>query len=326
METNRDISNAEWIVLRIILNHSPIGSRDIIRILNEKHHWSTATVKTFLARLVKKNAIGYTAEKNAFFYYPLVTEMSYVKSETKAFFAKIYGGSIVHETEHFRFSGDGSKEYLDSIATILESNYVRIANDLEYTQTSKQPVYIHSSLKLLHSALGFENGPSWMTTGSFWEILHVAPENVFVSTSPKWAVLHSFAQLLMHRLNPNAPFWLVQGISVYEANWLSFDQLKNAITIEQNQLNAYSVYRVPTIFNIFKDQRGYELTYTVIQYIVEKYGKDALRMYLKSPELLRDIFKCSEVEFWESWVQFVKSRYLTDGFKDESMRGNHDDL
>ncbi|MFA5381482.1 MAG: BlaI/MecI/CopY family transcriptional regulator, partial [Candidatus Izemoplasmatales bacterium] len=165
MENNPVITNAEWIILRILLNKSPLGSRDILASVQKSNQWSSATVKTFLARLVLKKAISYHKDKNAFLYYPLVTEMMYVRNETKSFFAKIYGGTITYESNHFQFFGSDCLAFVINLANALEANYSRISADFAYQQTQKQMVYIHSSLKVMHSALGYENGPDWMTAG-----------------------------------------------------------------------------------------------------------------------------------------------------------------
>lgn len=310
MNNQITITNSEWIILRVLLTNSPLGSGEIASILKEEYNWSNTTVKTFLSRLVSKKVIAYHTEKNAFRYFPLVTEMDYVRNETKSFYSNLYGGSVIYETEHFQFSGAGSKDFMIKLAALLEDNFDRITKDFAYSQKRKQSVYIHSSLKLLHSALGFEKGPDWMTAGWSWEIIHIAPEEAFSEGASARAALHVYSQLLMKYLNPNAPFWLVQGISVYEANWLTYDQIKKAITIEFSQLDEFSVYRVPTNLYLFEKQRGFEITYTVIEYIVAIYGKEAMLQFLKTPENLRSIFKLSEHDFWNSWKESIRTRYI----------------
>jgi len=310
MENNPVITNAEWIILRILLNKSPLGSRDILASVQKSNQWSSATVKTFLARLVLKKAISYHKDKNAFLYYPLVTEMMYVRNETKSFFAKIYGGTITYESNHFQFFGSDSLAFVINLANALEANYSRISADFAYQQTQKQMVYIHSSLKVMHSALGYENGPDWMTAGWFWEILHVAPEATFKNFPPETSVSHVFTQLIMHYLNPYAPFWLVQGMAVYESGWLTHERIKEAMVLKKDQLDTYLVLRIPTEYQAFYQQNGYEIACTVILFIENKYGKDRLLAFLKSPESLRNIFGCSETLFWTSWVEFVRRTYF----------------
>jgi len=310
MKTQQGITNSEWVLLRILLTKNPLGSREIFASVPKSYAWSMATVKTFLSRLVEKKVIGYKEEKNAFLYYPLVSEMAYVRNETKTFFARIYGGIKVHETEHFQFSGEGSKAFMIRLADALEENYPRITADLNYSHPHKHLVYVHSSFKVMQSALGYENGPEWMTAGWFWEILHVAPEETFQKSSYKAAILHVFTELLLHFVNPYAPFWLIEGMAVYEAQWLTPEAIRKAIRIEKDQLDLYSVFRVPTDYGLFRERHGYEITSTVILFIVKRYGPSHLQEFVRAPERMRDIFGCSEADFWTAWLDDVRQTYL----------------
>jgi len=312
METDRTITNSEWVLLRVLLTKSPLGSREIMANIPASYCWSTATVKTFLSRLVVKKVISYRIEKNAFLYYPLITEMAYVRNETKSFFARIYGASMIYESAHFQFSGQESKAFILRLSDALEDNYPRITADLSYQHPEKHLVYVHASFKAMQSALGYEHGPEWMTAGWFWEILHIAPEETFKQNSFEMATLHVFTQLLMHFVNPYAPFWLVEGMAVYEARWLTRKAIQKAMTIEKDQLDAYSIFRVPTDYAVFRQQRGYEMAYTIIEFIVDRYGKEKLQAYLRAPESLRAIFGCSEMVFWTVWLEFIRQRYLTE--------------
>jgi hypothetical protein len=112
------------------------------------------------------------------------------------------------------------------------------------------------------------------------------------------------------KFNPLAPFWLLQGVSAYESNWQTKESLVEAISSLKDQLNVNTILRISTDDEQFKAQYGYELTYTVIEYIVDCFGKKSLISYLKTPESLFSIFECSEEQFWKSWLYFVRERYL----------------
>ncbi|MBU1144754.1 MAG: BlaI/MecI/CopY family transcriptional regulator [Firmicutes bacterium] len=309
MEKHYEITNSEWAVMRILLSKSPRGSKEIISILKEQNNWSSATVKTFLSRLVSKKVIGYETVKNSFLYYPLVTEMTYVRDEMKSFFSRIYGNTIHYETQHFQFSGYNNQNYIRPLALSLEEYYEKVSTDLSIQLKRKQIIYIYSTQKELHSALGYENGPSWLTAGQFWEIVHLTPKDNFTGSNLEFGAFHALTQLLIYYINPRAPFWLLQGISAFESNWLSFDAIKKSIIELGDDLNRYSVMQISSDDDLFRIQHGYELTYSMIEYIVSRFGKKALLSLLKTPERLRFIFECSEDDFWDSWVDFVKLRY-----------------
>ncbi|ETY73022.1 CopY/TcrY family copper transport repressor [Lactiplantibacillus fabifermentans] len=73
-QTQIEISDAEWEVMRVTWTLGSVTSSQMAEIMAEKMGWKTATVKTLLGRLIKKGALR--AEKNgrAFTYYPTVDE------------------------------------------------------------------------------------------------------------------------------------------------------------------------------------------------------------------------------------------------------------
>lgn len=312
MKEQFDITDSEWAVMRVLLDKHPIGSKEIISILSERKGWSSATVKTFLGRLVAKKIIGYKTEKNAYLYYPLISELKYIQNELKIFFEKLYGDSIIYETENFVFAGNGTNNFIEKLANSLESNYPRIAKDVGFEFSKKQMIYIHASLESLHSALGYENGPKWITSGWFWEIIHIAPEEMFENSSVSKSSLHVLVQLMLHNINENAPFWLKHGISVYEAGWKSFDQIKSSMIQIKDNLNLFMVYSLSANHDLFEKQKGFEITQTVIEYIVETFGKEYLREYLRNPEDIQGIFKCAQVDFWTDWIIFIHKKYINE--------------
>ncbi|MDD3865924.1 MAG: BlaI/MecI/CopY family transcriptional regulator [Candidatus Izemoplasmatales bacterium] len=312
MDNQYSITNSEWVIMRILLNKSPLGSKEIINQVQDQNNWSVATIKTFLSRLVSKNVIGYRKIKNAFIYFPTVTEMVYIRNEMRAFYSRLYGDVIHYETAHFQFSGQNDLEYAHHLGDMLEKYYLRVSRDLEIELTRKQIIYIYPTIKGLHSALGYEEGPSWLTAGWFWEIVHIAPKDSFTNIKPELIASHVFTQLLIHYINPRAPFWLWQGVSVYESGWLTFDKIKAAISILRKQIHPHLIFRISTDDDLFKNQYGYELTYTVIEFIVNRFGNSSLLQFIKAPEQMRFIFNMSEDEFWKVWIEFIQTRYINE--------------
>lgn len=310
MKRQYDITDSEWIILRVLLNESPLGSKKIVESVNVQNNWSVATVKTFLNRLVSKGVIAYRKNKNSFEYFPVVTEMEYVRNEMKSFYSKIYGETIHYETRNFQFAGHHDLEYVKYLGAKLEDYYEIVSNDLDVKIFTKQLIYIYPTLKGLHSALGYENGPQWLQAGWFWEIVHLAPKECNSRLKPEALAFHVFTQLLIHYINPRTPFWLLQGVSAYKSNWLTQSDIKTAITTLKDQLHVNSIFRISSDDEGFKAEYGYELTYTVIEYILSKYDNEKLALFIKNPGLLFSIFECSENQFWNSWLIFIKEKYL----------------
>lgn len=89
------ISDAEWDVMDVLWRRDPGGSipaADVIDAVAADRGWSPQTVKTLLARLVKKGALATTADGNRYLYRPRVGRDECVRRESRSFLARVFGG------------------------------------------------------------------------------------------------------------------------------------------------------------------------------------------------------------------------------------------
>lgn len=94
MNSNCRISDAEWLVMKVLWQESPLTASYIIENLKPSTNWSPKTIQTLISRLVKKGALAVNKESSLNQYYPLVLEEDCMKEETKSFLQKVYGGSL----------------------------------------------------------------------------------------------------------------------------------------------------------------------------------------------------------------------------------------
>lgn len=66
----RELSKAEWKVMRIVWQLHKAMAREIYTVACQRHSWSPATVKTLLKRLVDKGYLATTRVGNGFVYRP----------------------------------------------------------------------------------------------------------------------------------------------------------------------------------------------------------------------------------------------------------------
>lgn len=71
-----EISDAEWVVMRVIWTLGASTSKEIASILMSQKGWQVTTVKTFLSRLVKKGALQVEKGHPAFIYRSTITEQA----------------------------------------------------------------------------------------------------------------------------------------------------------------------------------------------------------------------------------------------------------
>ncbi|MDU1320695.1 MAG: BlaI/MecI/CopY family transcriptional regulator [Clostridium botulinum] len=114
------ISAAEWEVMKLLWKESPLTSEKIINSLTEKMDWSTQTVKTFITRLLKKEAIGFEKIGRAYNYYPLISEDECIKAENQSFLQKVYDGAVGMLFTRFLEEETLSEEEIEELEQILK--------------------------------------------------------------------------------------------------------------------------------------------------------------------------------------------------------------
>ncbi|WML33146.1 BlaI/MecI/CopY family transcriptional regulator [Clostridium sp. OS1-26] len=115
------ISAAEWEVMKLLWKSKTLTSEKIINSLSGKMNWSTQTIKTFITRLVKKEAIGFEKVGRTYNYYPLISEDECVKAENESFLEKVYDGAIGMLFTKFLEAESLSEKEIEELEQILKS-------------------------------------------------------------------------------------------------------------------------------------------------------------------------------------------------------------
>ena len=76
----KDLSAAEWKVMKIVWDLKKGMAREIYSIAGEEHGWSPPTVKTLLKRLVDKGYLKTTTVGNGFVYRPARSAISILRN------------------------------------------------------------------------------------------------------------------------------------------------------------------------------------------------------------------------------------------------------
>lgn len=118
MQTHISISESEWVVMKIIWDEPPKTLQDI---LSELKHtaWSSTTIQTYLARLVKKGALTTKRQGKGYLYYPAISESDCQLAESKSFLSRVYDGSLSQMVKGFVKSGNLSEDELSELKKLI---------------------------------------------------------------------------------------------------------------------------------------------------------------------------------------------------------------
>ena len=114
------ISESEWTVMKIIWSEPPKTLQDILGSL--KHTgWSTTTIQTYLARLVKKGALATERQGKRYLYYPAISERVCEIADSLTFQNRLYDGSLSQMVKGFVKSGSLSQEEWEELKNLIAS-------------------------------------------------------------------------------------------------------------------------------------------------------------------------------------------------------------
>ena len=114
------ISDAEWLVINVVWQESPITATKIVEHLLPETNWSPKTIHTLISRLVKKGALGVNKEASLFRYYPLISKNDCTREETKSFLQKVYGGSLHLLVANFVKNESVSPQEIEDLRRLLD--------------------------------------------------------------------------------------------------------------------------------------------------------------------------------------------------------------
>jgi len=104
----KDLSKAEWKVMKIVWELRKAMAREIYTIAGQQHAWTPATVKTILKRLVGKGYLSTTPVGNGFVYRPAHNPLETLQSAADTLLTNTVDGMtgplLAHMVEQTKLS------------------------------------------------------------------------------------------------------------------------------------------------------------------------------------------------------------------------------
>ena len=121
LEERKELSRAEWKVMKVVWELRKAMAREIYTIAGQEHSWAPATVKTILKRLVDKGYVTTTPVGNGFVYRPAQTALSALRSAADELLTNAIEGAtgplLAHMVERTALTG----EDLDTLQKLIEA-------------------------------------------------------------------------------------------------------------------------------------------------------------------------------------------------------------
>lgn len=113
------ISSAEWEVMNVIWNCSPLTAAEVFDSLPADHGWKQKTVNTFLARLDEKGVLKVTKRDGVNIYTPRLRREECVAAESESFLRRVFQGATGSLLLHFCEQQELSDEEINELQRLL---------------------------------------------------------------------------------------------------------------------------------------------------------------------------------------------------------------
>ena len=228
-------------------------------------------------------------------------------------------------TDHFVISYQGIyKEEAQDIADKLEENYDRIRTNLNDPDHDTIRVFVHAlqadfnnGTGLLNSnANGVSRGPNefhllwtnWFNSifpsdpvkTAVHEFTHCVQLNILIKEAQRdWGNTdnRNFEKAFEEKFINEYPQWFWEALCDYEAS------IVNKLSIK------YGMSKNVTLRELNNSNQIYNVGYTIIDYIVEKWGKEKLPILITSYVDIQTVLGVSESDFEKGWVHFTNEKY-----------------
>lgn len=205
---------------------------------------------------------------------------------------------------------DQSKVHQDLFKK-LQDNVEQLNKKYKHVPSSKITIEIYPDLPTFHQAMGEYDAPNWFmgtmenNTLKIVSPLNPGPEHTYESILK--STVHLYAMWLIRDINPAAPKWIRQGIGGYESKQMSPDFIKSSIAevIEQGRIPYFDELNNDTWD--FGTMKGFQLSYSIVEFIILKYGIGDLNKLVRNLDGFQEILHCSETELYEQWVEYLKN-------------------
>ena len=114
------ISDAEWVVMRIIWQQAPVTTNQVVAALASKSDWKPKTIHTLLSRLVQKGALEFERKGREYLFRPLVTARDCEHHAARSFLGRFFGGELAPFLSRFVEDEKLSPAEIEELKRILD--------------------------------------------------------------------------------------------------------------------------------------------------------------------------------------------------------------
>ncbi len=215
----------------------------------------------------------------------------------------------MEETEHYTiYYPEGEQISASYVGGVLEDHLGKVIQDLGYQPQEKIKVIIFSDLDTFHHTIELPNAPEWVIAAGYEGGIQMVTPRLISTDMLEPAIIHELTHAIQGQINPGAPFWMIEGIAMYEAGMSQGVRETIGKRVQKADLPALDSLETLDEED-FAQADGYALGYTVVEYAVQAYGHTILAEWVKTPRDYKRVFGVPKERFEEQWMSWLAETY-----------------
>lgn len=205
------------------------------------------------------------------------------------------------------------RQVVVELLDLLEDQYDRLTQVFETELTQPVNVYLHPDRSSLSKHSGIEDSSEWLVGVAINDthihlISPLNPPHNHTRESVKKGLIHELVHICVASKNvTRLPLWLNEGLAVYYAGQTEFRREVPGVLYSRLTAPALEEFEDP---DLFEQKRGYALSYTIVEFIIDKYGRDALSAFVQNYPDYAFFGTMSKMQMQLEWQEYLSDNYI----------------
>lgn len=227
------------------------------------------------------------------------------------------------ETKHFQlYCLEKDQGASDEILAVLENSYAQICKDFQSEPEGCIPIEIYPSVQDFHKKIGLPISDDWFVAFANEKDLPHLKAGMFMVSLNNPGSYHnqkSMCIVAVHELThffifkkaeSGLPLWMHEGLASFEAGMFDSKSINHMAYLSETQ-GIPSLSKLSEFDSkVFCALGGYSFSYTLVEFIVEKWDFETLLSLVQRFDRFEEILGTTKDTFESDWKEFVTQRYL----------------
>jgi len=205
------------------------------------------------------------------------------------------------------------RQIVTELLDLLEDKYDSLTQLFETELNQTVNVYLHPDRSSLAESSGIEEPSEWLVGVAINDthihlISPLNPPGNHTRESVKKGLIHELVHICVASMTTTRlPLWLNEGLAVYYAGQTEFKREVPGVLRSRLTFPTLSEFNDP---ELFEQKRGYAISYTLLEFMIQRYGEQALIAFVQNYPDYELLGTMSEMQIQLEWQEYLRDNYI----------------